>query len=75
MDPEEMDQLARLSVVGDSGRGALEYRPSRMMESEEPVPDLDVLARSAGTSWNRKTPGIWIYCTSWEDPPAVPDRK
>lgn len=42
--PEQIDSLQRLSIVGDSGMGALEYRPIYPWQSVEAIQDLDRLA-------------------------------
>lgn len=42
--PERVDSLSRLSIVGDSGMGALEYRPVFQWKTAEAVHDLDRLA-------------------------------
>ena len=42
--PEQIDSLQRLTIVGDSGMGALEYRPVYQWQSVEAVQDLDRLA-------------------------------
>lgn len=46
IDPYAVNPLARLSIVGSSGMGALEYEPETTIENPSPgVPDLDALAR------------------------------
>lgn len=42
--PEEIDPLTRLSIVGSSGMGALEYRPVSSLQSQFSSSDLDHLA-------------------------------
>ena len=42
--PEEVDPLTRLSIVGSSGMGGLEYRPAGRMKGGAPSGDLDRLA-------------------------------
>lgn len=42
--PEQITSLQRLSIVGDSGMGALEYRPVYRWRDIEAVQDLDRLA-------------------------------
>ena len=42
--PEEIDPITRLSIVGNSGMGGLEYRPVYRMKGSEPSGDLDRLA-------------------------------
>ena len=42
--PEEADSLFRLSIVGSSGMGALEYRPVFRWKKPEEIYDLDRLA-------------------------------
>lgn len=42
--PEQITSLQRLSIVGDSGMGALEYRPVYPWQNIEAVQDLDRLA-------------------------------
>ena len=43
-DPEKITQLQRLSIVGDTGMGALEYRPVYHWQSGGEIKDLDRLA-------------------------------
>ena len=43
-DPGRITSLQRLSIVGDSGMGALEYRPVHHLKSNDAIPDLDRLA-------------------------------
>ena len=42
--PEQITSLQRLSIVGDSGMGALEYRPVYQWQNVDAVQDLDRLA-------------------------------
>ena len=42
--PDEVDSIFRLSIVGSSGMGALEYRPVYHLRSGAEMPDLDRLA-------------------------------
>lgn len=42
--PEEIDALTRLSIVGTSGMGGLEYRPAHRMKGCMPSSDLDHMA-------------------------------
>ena len=42
--PEEIDALTRLSIVGASGRGGLEYRPAHRMKGGISSADLDHMA-------------------------------
>lgn len=42
--PEEIDPLTRLSIVGSSGMGGLEYRPVHRIKGGTPSGDLDHLA-------------------------------
>ena len=42
--PEEIDPLTRLSIVGSSGMGGLEYRPSHDLKGGTPSADLDRIA-------------------------------
>ena len=42
--PEEIDALTRLSIVGTSGMGGLEYRPAHRMKGGMPSSDLDHMA-------------------------------
>lgn len=43
--PSDVDQLGRLAIVGDSGRGALAYRPQSEFRQAEMPTDLDELSR------------------------------
>ena len=42
--PEEIDPFSRLSIVGTSGTGALEYKPVYNLKTNEHIDDLDRLA-------------------------------
>ncbi len=42
--PEEIDPFSRLSIVGASGKGALEYKPVYNLQTAEQTDDLDLLA-------------------------------
>ena len=42
--PEEIDPIQRLSIVGSTGMGGLEYRPAYRMRSGTPSSDLDHMA-------------------------------
>lgn len=42
--PDEISELDRLAIVGDSGMGALEYRPDRKIEVGSDAGNLDELA-------------------------------
>lgn len=42
--PEEIDPITRLSIVGNSGMGALEYKPVYRIRGTSPSADLDRLA-------------------------------
>ena len=43
--PEQLNPLDRLAIVGNSGMGALSYRPEIMLGQEKDFENLDVLAR------------------------------
>ncbi|MBQ9058430.1 MAG: type II toxin-antitoxin system HipA family toxin [Atopobiaceae bacterium] len=45
INPSQLSQLSRLSLVGDTGLGALEYFPSYQVYEEDARIDYDVLAR------------------------------
>lgn len=47
IDPYRLNILERLSLVGSTGRGALEYRPDESMASGDGIPDLGRLAAEA----------------------------
>ena len=44
IDPNAISQLTRLSIVGRSGMGALEYQPETMLETTTETNDLDAMA-------------------------------
>lgn len=44
VDPATLTVLDRLSIVGSSGMGALEYMPDNSIKSTGDIPDLDILA-------------------------------
>lgn len=45
INPESINVLDRLSIVGDSGIGVLEYRPKFQFETESGNPDLEELVK------------------------------
>lgn len=45
INPAEIDNLTRLTVVQESGMGALTYKPEHKFETENAVSDLDILAK------------------------------
>ena len=47
IDPYQLTVLQRLSLIGSSGRGALEYRPAETGDWENPANDLHKLADEA----------------------------
>ena len=54
--PTALSSLERLSIIGRSGRGALEYRPEMERLKSLDTLDLDVLARDCLRIWNREDP-------------------
>lgn len=46
--PEQLNVLDRLSIVGNSGMGALTYRPEGMLDTQNTPCDLDTLAQECG---------------------------
>ncbi|MBO4712098.1 type II toxin-antitoxin system HipA family toxin [bacterium] len=42
--PEEISQFSRLSIVGTSGKGALEYKPVYSLKTAQQTDDLDLIA-------------------------------
>ena len=48
-DPHSVGMLTRLSIVGSSGMGALEYKPETQLEEAHPVTDLDDIARECAS--------------------------
>ena len=55
--PEEIDPLTRLSIVGNSGRGALEYRPVHSIRGSAPSGDLDRIAEECRKILSSEEPG------------------
>lgn len=45
IDPDKLNILERLSLIGSTGRGALEYRPDRSIFTDDEFIDLDRLAK------------------------------
>ena len=45
INPAEIDNLNRLSVIQESGMGALTYKPEHRFESENNISDYDILAQ------------------------------
>ena len=52
INPHQLSVLQRLSLVGNSGRGALEYRPAENNDWENSATDLHKLANDAGKILN-----------------------
>ena len=59
-DPGQITSLQRLSIVGDSGMGALEYRPVHHLKSNDAIPDLDRLAAECRKILLKLDGGEWI---------------
>ena len=53
-DPEKKTPLGRLSIVGDSGMGALEYKPVYKRTKLSGISDLDILAAECKKILNSK---------------------
>lgn len=47
IDPYKLNMMERLSLIGSTGRGALEYRPDKSVDTDNEFPDFDRLAREA----------------------------
>ena len=47
IDPYKLNVLERLSLIGSTGRGALEYRPDKSVATDEEFLDFDHLAKEA----------------------------
>lgn len=47
IDPYKLDILERLSLIGSTGRGALEYRPDKSAVTDDEFLDFDRLAKEA----------------------------
>ena len=45
MNPDMLDMMERLAIVGDSGMGALSYQPEYKVETEQSRLNLDYLAK------------------------------
>lgn len=52
IDPHSIGQLERLAIVGNSGMGALEYRPSYEFKTNQSLYDLDKLAEECSRILN-----------------------
>jgi len=57
INPSSLSLLDRLSLVGSSGMGALEYKPDNSYASVEGIPNLDFLATEAEKILNHKDTG------------------
>ena len=57
INPASLSVLDRLSLVGSSGMGALEYKPDNSFNPTEDYPDLDFLASEAEKILNHKDTG------------------
>lgn len=58
IDPSQLTVLDRLSLVGTSGMGALEYKPDNSFDPKESSSDLNFLASEAEKVLNRTDSGI-----------------
>ena len=58
INPSGLSALDRLSLVGSSGMGALEYKPNNSFKSTAETPDLDFLASEAEKILNQKDTGV-----------------
>lgn len=47
IDPYKLNILERLSLIGSTGRGALEYRPDKSVVTDDEFLDFDLLAKEA----------------------------
>jgi serine/threonine-protein kinase HipA len=47
IDPYKLNILERLSLIGSTGRGALEYRPDKSLVTDDEFLDFDLLAKEA----------------------------
>ena len=47
IDPYKLNKLERLSLIGSTGRGALEYRPDKSVATSDEFLDFDRLAKEA----------------------------
>lgn len=47
IDPYKLNILERLSLIGSTGRGALEYRPDKRIATDDEFLDFDHLAKAA----------------------------
>ncbi len=52
IDPGTLNPLDRLAIVGNSGMGALTYRPEMEIEGQEQILDLDLMAEECGKILN-----------------------
>lgn len=75
MKPEEMTMLNRLAIVGQSGMGALTYRPEEHFSFEPQGYDLDDLALQCQKILNTEYSENWMSCICWEEPVEVPDLR
>lgn len=53
INPDEIDMLNRLAIVGKTGMGALEYRPIHKGPSKKRVLNMTVSMQCAVVFWNR----------------------
>lgn len=47
IDPNKLNILERLSLIGTTGRGALEYRPDKSLVTDDEFLDFDLLSKEA----------------------------
>ncbi|MCL2251268.1 MAG: type II toxin-antitoxin system HipA family toxin [Treponema sp.] len=57
IDPASVSILDRLSIVGTSGMGALEFKPEEILVEEIKIDNLNILAREAEAILNEKYDG------------------
>jgi len=55
IDPYKLNILERLSLIGSTGRGALEYRPDKSVAADDKFRDFDHLAKEAAKILESKT--------------------
>ena len=60
INPKKLTILQRLALIGNTGRGVLEYRPDRSIASEDSFLDFDRLAVEAGMILTNKEGDISV---------------
>jgi serine/threonine-protein kinase HipA len=73
--PSQVTNLERLAIVGESGMGALTYRPAWDVHEDAVLSDLDELPKGVRPFRTGKTSATWTISSKWAEAPAAHDRR